>query len=354
MKNKFNYLALGILLSLCTMGCDDYEVKDIPKNIYVDKASLSLFVGEQMQLKVSPTDGTYNYQWTSEDPAIATVSSSGLVQAISSGFTNVIVTGGPAKTLVPITSITRIPLEDVILSENNIELMPGGQKTLLATFIPATANDIPDWQWVSENPEIATVSENGEITAIGEGITHIVYRAGTVEQRAVVDVSFTSPFNGPHILSAAAERIIYAADFDYGGEGLAFHDADATSAIGNDNYRRGKGDTESFAVEIEGDGNNIGYINGGEWWQYTVYVQDAGEYWFDLGLSAAGDAKLRVEVDGVNVTGTVDVPNNGSWADWRWFPDPRLVINFTAGKHKVRIFTEQSGFNLRGMRFFKK
>src|SRR5690606_27995413 len=98
----------------------------------------------------------------------------------------------------------------------------------------------------------------------------------------------------------------------------------------------------------------IGYINAGEWLVYTVDVRDGGEYLVDVSLSAAGDGMFHLEVDNQNVTGSVHVPNNGSWADWRWHPNPPLTVNFTAGKHKIKFVTEVSGFNLNSLRFIKK
>lgn len=354
MSNKTIYtLFVGSMLLGSVAGCDDYELKDVPKNIYIDKEAVSLFVGEQEQLKASPTDGTYTFSWTSEDPAVATVSAAGLVQAVGEGSTNIIVTGGPARGMVPVTSVVRIPLQDVVLSESAIELMPGNERNVLVTLVPANANDVPERSWRSTNPEVATVSEVGEIRATGEGVASIVFTIGDIEKTVLVDVSFTRPFRGPHILSAAAPLVLPAANFDFGGQGQAFND-DAGNSLGQDNYRRGHGDAGSFGVEVEGDGTNIGYINAGEWLQYTVEVVDAGEYWLDFALSAAGDGLLRVEIDGENVTGSVHVPNNGSWGAWRMFPEPALVVNLTEGKHKVRFVTEQAGFNLKDLRFVKK
>lgn len=94
MKTKFLQYGLCLLLLGCMMECDDYEQKIIEKNIYVDRVSLSLFVGESIQLTASPTDGTFQYQWSSEDPTVATVTSNGLVEAISEGFANIVVSSG--------------------------------------------------------------------------------------------------------------------------------------------------------------------------------------------------------------------------------------------------------------------
>ncbi|SEO13172.1 Ig-like domain (group 2) [bacterium A37T11] len=348
-------LCMSVCVSLLLVGCDQYEVKEIPKSIYLDKESISLFVDDQLQLKASPTDGIYQFQWSVEDPSVATVSSNGLLKAIAPGITNVIVKGGSVQAVVPLITIVRVPLQDVILSETFIELFPGTQKKLSLTYEPTSANDIPKGQWSTKNSDIATVNEIGEVTAIREGSTMIVFRTGNIERTVHVEVSNTKPFNGPHIISSAAGLIVYAVDFDYGGEGYAFHDSDPENPIGNDDYRRSKGDTQGFPVEIEGDGSNIGFSKANEWLLYTVDVVDAGEYLVDIGLSAAAETgKFHLEVDGVNVTGTIKVPNNGSWSDWRLFPSTPLIINLTKERHRIKFFFEEEGFNFKGIRFVKK
>ena len=355
MKNKLiKYGIFFLLLTFITTGCDEYIRTEVEKDIYVNKLSLSAFVGDKIQLVASPTDGTYQYKWTSEDTNIATVDGSGLVNILSEGNTNIIVSSGDVSRIIPLTAVTRIPLTDVVLSETSLELLPGARKAILVTNVPDNANDVPPYYWYSENPDIATVNEIGELTVVNEGVTNIVYRIGDIEKKVVVDVAGTRPFKGPHILSATEPYFLLAANFDFGGEGYAFHDIDANSHTG-DNYRKNNGDPNGLAVEIEGNGNNIGYTNPGEWLQYTVEVQDAGIYLVEVSLSANGnDGKYRIEVDDVNATGTVVVPNNGSWSNWRFHPTPPLEINFTQGRHKVKFYFEGAGFNYRALRFTKK
>lgn len=342
-----------VVFAIAVVGCDDYIRTEVTKAIFVNKQSVSAFVGDEIQLTASPTDGTYQYHWTSEDPEVAIVSSTGLVTIVGDGFTNVVVSSGDIKAKVEINAVTRIPLEDVLISEEFIEMLPGDKKSVILTRVPENANDIPEASWASENSDVATVSETGEIVAVGEGVTHIIYRVGEIEKKIVVDAAFTRPFKGPHIISANQPYVLPAANFDLGGQGHAFND-DANNPIGQDNYRRSNGDTGSLPVEIEGDGVNIGYINAGEWLLYTVEVSDAGEYLVDVSLSAAGDGAFRLEVDNTNVTGSVHVPNNGSWADWRWHPSAPLVVNLTEGTHKIKFVTEIAGFNLNSLRFTKK
>lgn len=335
-------------------GCINYDRSDVIKSIFVNHQSLSLFVGEQMQLTASPTDGTYQYKWTSEDPAIATVSGDGLVAAVAEGATNIIVSSGDVSTRVPISSVIRVPVTDVRLSERSVALFPGDKRTIIVSYIPENANDIPKFSWSSDDSDIASINQGGEITAVEAGITNIFYRLGDITKSATVIVSYTSPFKGPHIISASAPLELLAANFDLGGEGYAFHDNDEGSHTGN-TYRRDNGDPKGHAVEVEGNGTNIGYTGGGEWLLYTVEVKDEGEYLFDISESAGGDGgKFYLEVDGVNVTGSIDVPNNGSWGNWRWHPPTPKTITLTEGIHKMRFYIENGGFNLRALRFTKK
>ena len=64
---------------------------------------------------------------------------------------------------------------------------------------------------------------------------------------------------------------VYAANFDQGGEGVAYHDTDWTNWGGQ--YR----DT---GVDIEFDaegGYDVGWFDPGEWMNYTVDVASAGK-----------------------------------------------------------------------------
>lgn len=354
-KEKLLKPCLCILLTGFLWGCDDYERTGVEESIYVNQSSLSMFVGGQVQLTASPADNA-TYTWTSEDPAVATVSN-GLVEAVGEGVTNIVAGNGIAETKVPVTVDIRIPLTGIQLSENTLEMSPDEYTTVLITLVPDNANDIPaTTSWTSENTSVAVVDAGGKITAIAEGVTSIVYRIGDMEQTVVVDVATSRPFKGPHILSAAAPCVIPAADFDLGGEGNAFHDNNSSNSTGNDNYRKNGGDSNSYPVEVEGDGNNIGYTGAGEWLLYTVEVEDAGDYLAEVSLSAAGSGgKFHLEVDGTDVTGSVDVPNNGSWSNWRWLETASPVtLTLTAGRHQITFYIENSGYNFRTLRFTKK
>ncbi|HBG40846.1 MAG TPA: beta-glucanase/beta-glucan synthetase [Porphyromonadaceae bacterium] len=351
MKNKCIILILGSLL-MGFIGCGDYDKPVEENSIYVNRKSLSIFVGDRFQLTASPTEGTYH--WTSEDLAVATVTSGGLVEAVGAGSTSIIASGAGVSTKVPITAVVRIPLQDIVLSDESLELLPGNKKTVDVTFVPENANDMPPYSWHSENQNVATVNEGGEITVVSEGLTNIVYRIGDIEKKISVDVAFTRSFKGPHVLSASAAYELPAANFDLGGDGYAFHDNDKENRT-NNNYRANNGDDQSASVDIEGNGDNVGYTGEGEWLLYTVEVQDAGEYGVEVFAAVGGNGSFHLEVDGVDATGPISVPDMGGWGNYKWISSPqdKLTLSLTEGRHKIKYYFG-GGHNVRILKFTKK
>ncbi|WP_394175980.1 carbohydrate-binding protein [Thalassotalea litorea] len=146
------------------------------------------------------------------------------------------------------------------------------------------------------------------------------------------DPSQPHPFN-----SSAPKNVIYASDFDYGGEGVAYHDIDDENWGGA--YRWDVG------VDIEAtDGfTNVGWIDPGEWLNYAIDVQTAGTYVLTMRVASAQDnGQFHIEIDGVNITGPVITPNTGAWNTYQ---DMQTEVTFEAG---VQIMTMVSagGFNL--------
>lgn len=350
MKEKLFKSGLCVLLLVFVWACDDYNRTGVEESVYVNKSSLALFVGEQIQLTASPT-ASATYIWTSEDPTVAKVTN-GLVEAVGEGVTNIVASDGIAQKKVAVTVSTKILLTGIKMSADRLEMSPNDNTSILVTLIPDNANDVPgNTSWTSENGSVAVVDAGGKITAIAQGVTNIVYRMGNIVKTIVVDVSTTRPFKGPHVLSTTASCIINTVDFDLGGEGNAFHDADSGDNSGQGgNYRRQGDDTQSDAVDIEGFGQNVGWTGSGEWLLYSVEVQNEGEYLVDVQTSVPGTGSFHLEVDGVNVTKTVDVPNTDGWGNFEWNPSPGIVINLTAGKHKIKYYFE-GGHNIRALRF---
>ena len=134
----------------------------------------------------------------------------------------------------------------------------------------------------------------------------------------------------------AVPGIIQAEDFDDGG----FWDTTAPNYGGE--YRSTAVDIESCADS--GGGFNVGWIDAGEWLEYTISVDTPGVYQFALRVASPYDGRtVGVEIDGT-ATGSVSVPNTGLWQRWETIRANDVYL--TAGTHQLRIVALSDLFNL--------
>lgn len=146
-----------------------------------------------------------------------------------------------------------------------------------------------------------------------------------------------SPTNGqPHTLPTRIE----AEEFDEGGPGVAYADADGGNRGGA--YRSTGVDVE--AAESAGGGHALGWIEDGEWTEYTTVV-DRGAY--DLKLRVSGyarDGRVRVAL-GEEELATVEVPYTGGWHDWETVTVEGVSVE-RGGIRALRVEAEGGSFNL--------
>jgi hypothetical protein len=134
--------------------------------------------------------------------------------------------------------------------------------------------------------------------------------------------------------------IVQAENYDLGGEGVAYHDNDPANQGGA--YR-----TDGVDVESTGDtggGYNVGYIQAGEWLNYTISVPTAGAYTFTARVAnVAAGATFHIEIDRVNVSGTLSVTNTGAWQTYANVSTGS--ISLTAGTHVMRLAFDTAASN---------
>ncbi|MBD5358745.1 MAG: Ig domain-containing protein [Bacteroides sp.] len=136
---------------------------------------------------VTPSSATnQDLKWTSSDPSVATVSSYGLVTAISAGETGKAeatikaeATDGSGKfATCKVTVTPKTPVDDVSLAANDFlvngefKLAAPLEETLKVTVTPSNAT-YPNVIWTSSNPYVATVNNSGKVTATNKGKTTI-------------------------------------------------------------------------------------------------------------------------------------------------------------------------------------
>jgi len=116
----------------------------------------------------------------------------------------------------------------------------------------------------------------------------------------------TTPYSGSPIPIPGQ---IPAANFDNGGEGIAYHDT--TSGNSGGQYRSTDVDVQASS---EGD-YAVGWIAAGEWLNYTVNVPVAGNYTATLRIaSPSGGGSLHLGFNTAsNVWKTVSIPATRGW-----------------------------------------
>ena len=170
-------------------------VEEVP-DVQVEKITLSLDKttinkGERIKIKasISPEDAVdKTLKYSSDNTSVATVSSDGYIQGISSGSAKI-----TAKASNGVTGTINIkvysPVTDIITSTDNIVLHIGETYKINATVFPDDA-DNKNILYNTENSGIAKVDEQGIVTGETEGETSInaVSEEGTISKKIKVKV----------------------------------------------------------------------------------------------------------------------------------------------------------------------
>jgi hypothetical protein len=144
----------------------------------------------------------------------------------------------------------------------------------------------------------------------------------------------STPFAGQPV---AIPGRIEAEAFDNGGEGVAFHDTDATNNGGQ--YRNSAVDIE--ATTDTGGGYDVGWMTAGEWLNYTIDVRQAGTYSLRARVAANGPGGMfHIEADGSPVTGSLTIPATGGWQSWT---DVTTTVTLNAGVQVLRFVEDANG-----------
>ena len=162
--------------------------------ITLNQATLSLLVNGSATLvaTVAPANATHQtVSWSSSNPSVATVSSTGLVTGVAEGTAIITANQGFTATcivtvfqpIIPVTSVTIDPVAATLDLKQTI--------TLIATVAPPNATT-KMVTWISSNPLIATVADvtstTAIITAIGGGQATITATCDSVQSTSSITV----------------------------------------------------------------------------------------------------------------------------------------------------------------------
>lgn len=161
----------------------------------------------------------------------------------------------------------------------------------------------------------------------------------------LVNIGFAKCTKNEDVINSLLRKIpgtIEAEDFGGGGEGISYHDESDKNEGGA--YRLNEG------VDIQQNGLSVGWMSSGEWLLYDINCPASRLYNIEFRVaSPASGGVFRLELDGKDITGPINVINTGNWGNWAVFE--KKGISIPQGSHKVKLFVINGGFNLDWMKF---
>jgi hypothetical protein len=187
-----------------------------------------------------------------------------------------------------------------------------------------------------------TTDDNGNFAVTVTGVN----QDQLVTATATDTLGNTSQFSANVVVAAGPQRIALPGRFeveDYraGGAGVGFYDTTAGNSGGK--YRSDNVDIQSTA-DTSGV-FNIGWVASGEWMAYDVNVASSGSYRFNVRAATPYTGnRVHIEVDGVDVSGPMTLPNTGGWQSWTNVAS--ALISLRAGPHTLRLVADSNNMNL--------
>jgi chitinase len=165
---------------------------------------------------------------------------------------------------------------------------------------------------------------------------------GATVTSAAVSITVTAsassaPFSGTAISIPGKIEI---ENYNLGNNTIGYYDLTSTNLGGV--YRTGRVDIEE-CVDA-GGGYDVGWTDPAEWMEYSVNITASDKYDFQMRVATDNiSGTFHIEIDGVNVTGTITVPNTGGWQTWQTVTVSKVKLH--QGVRKMRIVMEDGGFN---------
>ncbi|HXW08851.1 MAG TPA: carbohydrate-binding protein [Vicinamibacterales bacterium] len=187
-----------------------------------------------------------------------------------------------------------------------------------------------------------TIRRRGVSLAAGSQVWRLVMDTNGSSTSAVGNINYiravassSSPYLGTAVTLPGT---IQAEDFDAGGSGAAYSDLTA----GNEGGAYRSGNVDIASASDTGGGYTLGWVGAGEWLKYTVNVGASGTYDLEIRVASAGTGgTFYIEVDGVDRTGSISVPNTGGWQTWTTIR--KTGVSLLAGPQVWRVVMSSNG-----------
>lgn len=117
-----------------------------------------------------------------------------------------------------------------------------------------------------------------------------------------------------------------------------------------ENYNGNSGVQKEVCEE---GGQNVGFIDSGDWMKYDVNVTESGTYKVEYRVASneSGGVISLEQNSGNTILGTLEVPFTGGWQNWQTISHS---VQLGAGKQEIAIGVPSGGYNLNWIKFTKE
>lgn len=190
----------GVQIAASSNGISGFSsITVLPKPVaavHVTPTQQVIKVGQTFQFQAQPVDADGNplagriITWSSADPTIATVSSTGLVTGVSVGPTTITATSEGIPGTAALSVGAQTPAT-VTIAPTSVGITVGQTSQLTATVKDASGAVIAGAAvtWSVDNPGTATVSSTGLVTGIAAGPATVTATSGPAHTSVPVTVS---------------------------------------------------------------------------------------------------------------------------------------------------------------------
>lgn len=182
------------------------------------------------------------------------------------------------------------------------------------------------------------VAKKGVSLPAGQHVLRLVSEQQYFDVNQIrVTATPTTPFAGVIALPGTFE----AENFDNGGQDVAYSDTTAPNDGGQFRTTEGVDIIASRDPDDAGTGYAVNGFHAGEWMVYTVSVASSRLYDIEARVATGtfANAAIHIEIDGVNVTGSMLPGTTGNFGTYTWVK--KAGVQLSEGQHVLKLVSEQ-------------
>ena len=202
------------------------EPPPVVASVTVSPASMTMEVGGMFQFEATALTADdmaipdVQFTWMSDDDGIATVDATGLVTAVAAGMAMITASANNVTSMPATVTIEELPPEvsSVTVDQSSLMLEVGDTHQLMAVARTSEGMMVGgvDFEWSSDDIDVASVDQTGLVSAVGAGMANITAMAeGVTSAPVMITVAEPPPVVASIMVSPSAMTMEVGGTFQF-------------------------------------------------------------------------------------------------------------------------------------------